>query len=216
MDPGHKHIILSRKTCSTHGECFGDRMEVLCMFLVLYVRPHKNKSVWWEETHQGRTAVLFYFWGFSGGSVVKNPHINARDAGLIPGLGRVLGGGNGNPLQYCCCFSVAKSRLILCNPMDWSIPGFPVLHYLPEFAQTHVQSVMPSNHFILCHSLLLLPSIFPSISIFSNELALHIRWPKYWSFSFCITPSIEYSGLIFFRINWFDLLAVQGTLKSLL
>ena len=75
---------------------------------------------------------------------------------------------------------------------------------------------MPSNHLILCHSLLLLPSIFPNIRVFCNELALHIRWPKYWNFSFSISLSSEYSGLISFRIDWFDLLAVQGTLKSLL
>ena len=79
-----------------------------------------------------------------------------------------------------------------------------------------VESVMPSNHFILCRPLLLLPSIFPSIRVFSNESALRIRWPRYWSFSFSISPSNEYSGLISFRIDWFDLLAVQGTLKSLL
>ena len=75
---------------------------------------------------------------------------------------------------------------------------------------------MPSNHFILCHPLLLPPSIFPSIRVFSNESALRIRWPKYWSFSFTISPSNEYSGLISFRIDWLDLLVVQGTLKSLL
>ena len=75
---------------------------------------------------------------------------------------------------------------------------------------------MPSNHLILCHPLLLLPSIFPSIRVFSNESALHIRWPKYWSFCFNISPSNEYSGLISFRMDWLDLLAVQGTLKSLL
>ena len=79
-----------------------------------------------------------------------------------------------------------------------------------------IESVMLSNHFVLCFPLLLLPSVFPSITVFSSELALHIRWPKYWSFSFSINPSNEYSGLIFFRIDWFDLLAVQGTLKSLL
>ena len=79
-----------------------------------------------------------------------------------------------------------------------------------------IQSVMPSNHFIFCHPLLLLPSIFPRIGVFSNELALHIRWLKYWSFSFNIGPSNKYSGLISFRMDWFDLLAVQGTLKSLL
>ena len=93
----------------------------------------------------------------------------------------------------------------------------PVLHYLPEFGQTHVHwVVMPSNYLILCLPLLLLPSIFPSIRVFSNEPALPIRWPKYCSFSFSISPSNEYSGLISFRIDWFDLLAVQGTLKSLL
>ena len=79
-----------------------------------------------------------------------------------------------------------------------------------------IESVMPSNHLILCHPLLLLPSIFPSIRVFSNELILRIRWPKYWSFSFSISPSKEYSGLISFRIDWLDLLVIQGTLKSLL
>ena len=79
-----------------------------------------------------------------------------------------------------------------------------------------IESVMLSNHFILCHPLLLLPSIFPSMRVFSNELAVRIRWPKYWSFSFSINPSNEYSGFISFRIDWFDLLAVQGTLKGLL
>ena len=95
--------------------------------------------------------------------------------------------------------------------------GFPDLHCLPEFAQTHVYLVGPMdqpNHLILCHPLLLLPSIFPSIRVFSNESALHISWPKYWSFS--ISPSTEYSGLISFRMGWLDLLAVQETLKSLL
>ena len=79
-----------------------------------------------------------------------------------------------------------------------------------------MESVMPSNHLILCRPLLLPPSIFPSIRVFSNESVLHIRWPKYWSFSFSISPSNEYSGLVFFRMDWLDLLAVQGTLKSLL
>ena len=79
-----------------------------------------------------------------------------------------------------------------------------------------IESVMPSNHLIFCHPLLLLPSIFPNIRVFSNESALHIRWPKYWGFSFSISPSNEHSGLISFRMDWCDLLAVQGTLKSLL
>ena len=79
-----------------------------------------------------------------------------------------------------------------------------------------IESMMPSNHLILCYPLLLLPSIFPSIRVFSSESVLHIRWLKYWSFSFSISPSNEYSGLVSFRMDWFDLLAVQGTLKSLL
>ena len=113
--------------------------------------------------------------------------------------------------------SVAQSCPTLCDPMDRSTPGLPVHHQFLEFTQTHpIESVMPSNHLILCRPLLLLPSIFPSIRVFSNESALCIRWPKYWSFSFNISPSNEYSGLIFFRMDWLDLLAVQGTLKSLL
>ena len=113
--------------------------------------------------------------------------------------------------------SVAQSCPTLCDPMDRSTPGLPVHHQLLKFTQTHpIESVMPSNHLILCRPLLLLPSIFPSIRVFSNESALCIRWPKYWSFSFNISPSNEYSGLIFFRMDWLDLLAVQGTLKSFL
>ena len=97
------------------------------------------------------------------------------------------------------------------------MPGFPVVHYLPRFAQTHVLWVSDAiHHLILCCPLLLLPSVFPSITVFSTESVLSIRWPKYWSFSFSLSPSNEYSGLISFRIDWFDLLAVQGTLKSLL
>ena len=114
------------------------------------------------------------------------------------------------------CCSISESCPTLCNPMDCSMPGLPVLHYLPEFAQTLIHCVKPYSHLILCWPLLLLPSVLPSIRVFSNELALHIRWPKYWSFSFSISPSNEYSGLISFRTDWFNLLAVQGTLKSLL
>ena len=114
------------------------------------------------------------------------------------------------------CSSVAQSCLTLCDPMDCSTPGFPVHHQLPELTQTHVHRVgMPSNHLILCRPLLL-PSIFPIIRLFSNESVLHIRWPKYWSFSLSISPSNEHSRLISFRIDWFDLLAVQRTLKNFL
>ena len=94
-----------------------------------------------------------------------------------------------------------------CDPMDCSTPGFPVHHQFPEFTQTHVHPLS---------SPLFSPSIFPRIRVFSKESVLHIRWSKYWIFSFSISPFNEYSGLIFFRIDWLDLLAVQGTLKSLL
>ena len=112
--------------------------------------------------------------------------------------------------------SVTQSCLTLCEPMGCSLPGFPVLHRLPEFAQTHVHwvgdAIQPISSSVVRP--LLLPSIFPCIHVFSNESALCIRWSKYWSFS--ISPSDEYSGLISFKMDWFDLLAVQGTLKSLL
>ena len=112
--------------------------------------------------------------------------------------------------------SVAQPCPTLCDPMGCSTPGLPVYHQLPELAQTHVHPVSDAHqpsHPLLSPSP---PSIFPSIRVFSNELALYIRWPKYWSFSFSISPSSECSGLISFRIDCFDLLTVQGTLKSLL
>ena len=113
--------------------------------------------------------------------------------------------------------SVAQLCPTLCDPMNRSTPGLPVHHQLPEFTKPmSIESMMPSNHLILCRSLLLLPSIFPSIRVFSNESALRIRWPKYWSFSFNISPSNEHPGLISFRMDWLELPAVQGTLKSLL
>ena len=97
-----------------------------------------------------------------------------------------------------------------------SQPSLSITISLSLFKLMCIKSVMPSNHLILCHPLLPLPSVFPRISVFSNESALHIKWPKYWSFIFIISPSNEYSGLISFRIDWLDLLVVQGTLKSLL
>ena len=114
------------------------------------------------------------------------------------------------------CYSLLNhSCVILCDPLNGSTPGFPVLNYLQRLLKLiRVESVMPSGHLILCSPLLLLPSIFPSIRVFSSESALCIRWPKYWSFS--ISLSNEYSGLISFRMDWLDLLVVQRTLKSLL
>ena len=113
--------------------------------------------------------------------------------------------------------SVAQSCPTLCNPMDCSRPGFPVHHQLPEFTQAHVHWVSDAIQLSRpLSSLLLLPSIFPSIRVFSNESVLPIRWPKYWSFSFNISSSNEHPGLISFRMDWLDLLAVQRTPKSLL
>ena len=128
---------------------------------------------------------------------------------------------------YCTPVIVAgKNKILLlatqsctnlCDPMDCSTPDFPVLHHLPEFAHTHVRrvddAIQPSHLYL---PLLLLSSVFPDIRVFSKESALFIRWPKYWSFSFSISPYNEYSVLISFRIDWFDLLAVQGTFKCLL
>ena len=116
------------------------------------------------------------------------------------------------PGSICCC-SVTQPCLTLCNPMDCSIPGFPVLHHLLDLVQTHVYwVVMSSDHLVFCHSFLPCLQSFPA-SGSSNESTLCIRWPKCWSFS--ISPSNEYSGLISFSIDWFNIFAVQGTLKSL-
>ena len=112
--------------------------------------------------------------------------------------------------------SVAQSCPTLCDPTDYRTPGLPVHPSPQSLLKLMSKSVIPSNHLILCHPLLLLPSIFHSIRVFSNKSVLHIRWPKYWNFSFNISPSNEYSGLISFRMDWLDLLVVQGTLKSLL
>ena len=122
-------------------------------------------------------------------------------------------------MHCCCCCSVTKSHLTLCNPGTAAHQvslSFSISRYVfPEFAQLTTESVMQSNHLILCCPLLLLPSIFPSIRVFSKESALCIRWPRYQSFSFSISSSSEYAGLVSVRNDWFDLLAVQGTLKSL-
>ena len=114
--------------------------------------------------------------------------------------------------------SVQFSRSVVSDslrPHGLQHPRLPCASATPEAYSMSIESVMPPNHLVLCLPLLL-PSIFPSIRVFSNESVLHIRWPKYWSFSFSIIPSNEYSGLISFRMNWLDLLAVQGILKSLL
>ena len=116
-----------------------------------------------------------------------------------------------------CCCSVAQLCPAVCYHMDCSTPGFPALHCLPSLLKLMTfESVMLSNHLILSLFLLLLPSVLPSFRVFSKNSALFIRWQKYWSFSFSISPSNEYSGFISFRVDWCVLLDVQGTLKSLL
>ena len=115
----------------------------------------------------------------------------------------------------CCRISSVQSLSCVQLFVNCSTPGLPVHHQLPEFTQTHVHRVvMPSSHLILCRPLLFLPPIPPSIRVFSNESALRMRWPKYWSFSFSISPSNEHPRLVSFRMDWLDLLAVQGTLQE--
>ena len=122
----------------------------------------------------------------------------------------------GQLLNYLQFSSVAQSCPTLCDL--WTAihqASLSITNSQSLLKLKSIKLVMPSNHLILCHPLLLLPSIFPSIRVFSSESVLHIRWPKYWSFSFNISPSNDYSGLIFFRMDWLDLIAIQGTLKSL-
>ena len=120
------------------------------------------------------------------------------------------------PLEFLVMISSVSHVLIFVTPWTAACQAsLSITNFRSLLKLMSIESVMPSNHLILCRPLLLLPSIFPSIRVFSNESVLRIRWPKYWSFSFNISPSNEYSGLISFRMHWFDLLAVQGTLKSL-
>ena len=176
----------------------------------------------------------FSIMGFPWGSTC-----NAEDLGSIPGLWRSPGEGKGYPLQYSglensvdyIVHGVTESWTWLSNfhfhflsvQFSCSIVSsslwrheLPITNSQSSPKPISFESMMPPNHLILCRPLLLLPSIFPSIRVFSNELALCIRWPKYWSFSFNISPTNEHPGLISFRMDWIDLLAVQGTLKSLL
>ena len=174
--------------------------------------------------------------------MVKNPPASAGDVGLIPGSGRSPGEWNGDPLQYFCLenpmdrgtwqvtvYGVAKSwthfssiqsisrvQLFVTPWTTASQASLSITSSRILLKLISIELVMPSNHLILCLPLLLLPPIPPSIRVFSNESALHIRWPKYWSFSFSISPSNEHPGLISSRMDWLDLLAEQGTLKSLL
>ena len=122
-----------------------------------------------------------------------------------------------NKLGLVQFFSVTHSGPTLCDPVNRSTPGLPVhTNSRSPLKPMSIKSVMPSKHLIFCHPLLLLTPVLPSIRVFSKESTLHMRWPKYWSFNFSISPSNEHPGLISFRRDWLDLLAVQGTLKSLL
>ena len=123
-----------------------------------------------------------------------------------------ISGNHGSTVRFGCC-SLAQSSPALCDPMDCGMPGLPVLHHLPELAQTHVHCVSDATQPSRPLSSLLLPSMFSSIRVFSSEPHLCIRWPNYWSFSFSISPANEYSGLISFRIDWLDLLIVQETIR---
>ena len=128
----------------------------------------------------------------------------------MQGLGSISGQGTRS-------HSSVQSCPTLCDPVNRSMPGsLTITNSQSLLKLTSIESMMPSNRLILCRPLLLLPSVLPNIRVFSNESVLCIRWPKYWNFSFSISPSSEYSGLISFRMEWFDLLSVQGTLKSLL
>jgi len=160
-------------------------------FITSSLKNWKQKRTWvYKQTFNILLWILFFF--FPVGIIT-----------LLP-----------NYVQFS---SATQLSLNLCNPTDSSTPYFPVHHQLPELVQTHFHElVIPSNHLILCHPLLLPSSLFPTIRVFSNKSVLHIRWPKYWSFNVSISPSNEYSGLISFRMDWLDHLAVQGTLKSLL
>ena len=121
-----------------------------------------------------------------------------------------------NPIKLCSVQSLSHGWLFATSWTAAHQASLSITNSRSLLKLTSIESVMPSNYFILCHPLLLLPSTYPRIKVFSNESVLHIRWPKYWRFSFSISPSNEYSGLISFRMDWLDLLAVQGTLKSLL
>ena len=135
---------------------------------------------------------------------------------MIPGMERSLGRGHGNLLQYSCLELLSHVQLFVTRCTAVHQASLSITNSRSLLKLMSIKSVTSSDHLILCYLLLLLPSIFPSIRVFSDESVLPIRWPNYWSFIFSISPSNEYSGLIPFRMDWLDLTVVQGTLKSLL
>ena len=172
-----------------------------------------------------------YSTGFPGSSAGKESACQCRRHGFIPWVGKIPWRRKWQPTPvflpgkshrqrnlagYSSVRLLSCVRLFATSGTAARQASLSITNSQSSLKLTSIESVMPSNHLILCCPLLLLPSVFPSIRVFSNELALRIRWPKDWGFSFSISPSNEYSGLISFRMDWLDLLAVQGTLKSLL
>ena len=170
--------------------------------------PQQDTPHLWLTSHLGGNCFLFLFFFFQNRNIKCS---TSRNSARLFSLDKYP---LKNTICSCCCCSVGKGCPTLCDAMDYSMPDSSVLDYLLEFAQIHVYWVGDAIYLIVWRPLLLWPSIFPRIRVFSNELTLCIRCSKYCSFS--INPSNEYSGLISFRIDWFDLLTVQGTLKSLL
>ena len=171
-----------------------------------------------------------YSTGFPGSSAGKESACQCRRHGFIPWVGKIpwrrkwqptpvfLPGKSHRQRNLAGYSSVQSLSCVRLFATSWTAArqaSLSITNSQSSLKLMSIESVMPPNHLILCCPLLLLPSVFPSIRIFSNESALHIRWPKYWSFSFSISPSNQYSGLISFRIDWFNLLAVQRTLKSI-
>ena len=190
-----------------HSQFFATLWTILPARLCPWDSPGKNTGV-------GCFALLQGIFPMQG----LNPHLSASPAlaGRFFTTSTTWEAQVSSSVQFS---SVAQSCLTLCDPMDCSMPGLTSLSITNSrnlLKLMPIESVMPSNHLILCRPLLLLPSIFPRIRVFSNESALCIRWPNNWHFSFNISPSNKHSGLISFRMDWLGLFAVQGTLKSLL
>ena len=197
------------------------KLKQWCKSTILQLKKTQSSRVCFPWTRTGPGGWSFKEWAHSGAFPAGDSTTSSVQAGSEPircrGWRLTI---TWRVITFCCCrCSVAQSCPTLCNPIDCSMPGFPVHHHLTISRSLHklmsIELVMPSNHLILCHPLLLLPSIYPSIRVFSNESALRMRWPKYWSFSFSISPSNEYSGLISFRIDWFVSLQSKRLLRVL-
>ena len=175
--------------------------------------------IFWKHLWNGSCSLQWYKMECMSGDsnvMLEICFTQSQEGSLFRVISTIISGTESGPQMVLHPCSVAQSRLTLCDPMDCNMPGFPVLHHLLQFAQTRVHWIDEAIQ--LSHALhlpLLLPQPFPA-SVFPNESVLCIRWPKYWSFSFSFSLSNEYSGLVSFRIDWLDLFAVQGTLKSLL